>query len=312
MSKLFIIGNGFDLSHKIKTSYANFREFLERKSCGKISYMPSTYVDKDGGVLADEATSAGLLIGLIDNIAEGPKWADLESYLAEFDYHEFFADNDISTAIDSDDDDEIFRVVHNRQDISSDLRCCVENIQSLFKEWINEVNIDVLEQNRYKELFSNDSLFLSFNYTRTLESVYGINSSSICHIHGTVDQDIYFGHGCDLNPYDSDGFDSIGIDFELWQLFNELRKNVMECYYANHYFFDKIKQNNLTDIYSIGFSFSEVDLFYIKALCKLFDTNTITWHLTKYDEIEGNVSSFKSLIKESGFLGDFGALVPEE
>ena len=31
MSNLFIIGNGFDLSHGIKSSYKDFREYLKRK-----------------------------------------------------------------------------------------------------------------------------------------------------------------------------------------------------------------------------------------------------------------------------------------
>ncbi|MBO4594898.1 MAG: hypothetical protein J5697_04280 [Clostridia bacterium] len=55
-------------------------------------------------------------------------------------------------------------------------------------------------------LFEENDLFLTFNYTKTLEKIYSINESSVCHIHGTVNQDIYFGHGdCD-NPYESDKF----------------------------------------------------------------------------------------------------------
>lgn len=312
MSKLFIIGNGFDLSHRIKSSYSHFRKFLVKKCGGHISYMPETYINQDGDVIADETTSAGLLIELIDNIAKGENWADLESYLADFDYQEYFEDYDLSDAINSDDDDEMFRVAHNREDISSDLRYCVRNIKSLFGEWIYEVDIDVLEQKRYKELFSNDSLFLSFNYTKTLESVYQIDNSSICHIHGTINQNIYFGHGCDSNPYASDDFELLGIDFELSQLFDELRKNVYECYKNNICFFNRIKHSNITDIYSIGFSFSEVDIFYIKIICDLLQTDKITWHLTEYDKQNGKNSKFESQLKENGFIGSFGNLVPEE
>ena len=312
MSKLYIIGNGFDLSHKIKSSYSCFREFLVKKCGGHISYMPATYMNQDGDVIADETTSAGLLIEMIDNIAKGNNWADLELYLADFNYEEYFEDYDLSEAINSDDDDEMFRVAHNREDISSDLRYCVRNIKSLFSEWINEVDIDVLGQKRYKELFSDDSLFLSFNYTKTLENVYQIDTSSICHIHGTINQEIYFGHGCDSNPYDSDDFELLGIDFELSQLFDELRKNVYECYKNNICFFNRIKHSNITDIYSIGFSFSEVDLFYIKIICDLLQTDKITWHLTEYDKQNGKNSKFESQLKENGFIGSFGNLVPEE
>lgn len=31
MSNLFVIGNGFDISHKLKTSYENFHTYLKKE-----------------------------------------------------------------------------------------------------------------------------------------------------------------------------------------------------------------------------------------------------------------------------------------
>lgn len=34
--------------------------------------------------------------------------------------------------------------------------------------------------------FSSDALFINFNYTETLESIYGISRHQICYIHGRI------------------------------------------------------------------------------------------------------------------------------
>ena len=43
----------------------------------------------------------------------------------------------------------------------------------------------------------NDSVFFTFNYTKTLENLYNIPSSNIIHIHGCVEdnEDFILGHG---------------------------------------------------------------------------------------------------------------------
>ena len=54
MAKLFIIGNGFDSAHKLKTSYNHFREYLLSNN-PEINMeeliIPEEIHDKDGGKL---------------------------------------------------------------------------------------------------------------------------------------------------------------------------------------------------------------------------------------------------------------------
>lgn len=61
--KLYIIGNGFDLNHGMKTSYWNYREFLTQKHSAIIrGYENSPYLRAY-------------------NYNSDSRWSDLESYL---------------------------------------------------------------------------------------------------------------------------------------------------------------------------------------------------------------------------------------
>ena len=57
-------------------------------------------------------------------------------------------------------------------------------------------------------------------------------------------------------------------------------------------------------IYSYGFSFSNVDLPYIKEVCNQLDTINITWFLYDYDEKEVR-DRYRKIIRECGFKGEF-------
>ena len=142
MKKLFFIGNGFDIAHKLPTSTCYFKEFLERVCKGKRSYMPMTYFDQDGATVADRESTAGLLVELIDSAVKDRKWQDFEESMGKFDYLSFFDEYDMNEAIDDDDDDEMFRVAYIREDLASDLNCCIKEIKKLFAEWIETINIE--------------------------------------------------------------------------------------------------------------------------------------------------------------------------
>ena len=309
MKKLFIIGNGFDVAHKLPTQYKDFRKFLNELCGGELSYMPSISVDQDGDYSADRETTAGLLINLIDNTLGENDWKDVEYAMGIFNYDEYFDDFDLSAAIADSDDNEMYRVQHVREEIASNLHCCIYEIKNLFAEWIDTIEVDAEPQSRFVYLFDADSLFLTFNYTNTLEAVYDIKDLKVCHIHGEQGGEIIVGHGNDDNPYSEEKFDYIGIQDSLEDLFESLKKDVVGCFYANSKFFNQIKDYKITDIYSFGFSFSDIDLYYITQICKIVDTSSVTWHLSEYDEGDKN-EKYKKLLIECGFKGRFGELIP--
>lgn len=103
MSKLIIIGNGFDLAHKIPTSYNDFRRYL-------IDKYPDAYRNKDRIIDIDEINdmkliAVELMLYAIDH-ANGEDWSNFESSLSiinfqdKFPRHEHRADpvEDNSTA----------------------------------------------------------------------------------------------------------------------------------------------------------------------------------------------------------------------
>lgn len=128
---------------------------------------------------------------------------------------------------------------------------------------------DVLEGNNH---------FLNFNYTETLESAYCKNN--VCHIHGRIgdeQEDIYFGHGDDEEYPES--LETLGAEVALGQLKRSLRKDTTKALYDNKAFFDGLK--DVTEIYSYGFSFSDVDMIYIETIRNIICPGTI-WFLNSY------------------------------
>lgn len=312
MSKLFIVGNGFDLAHDLPTSFSNFKVFLESECMGQLSYMPATFTDPDGGINPDRATTAGLLINLIDNAVYGPDWEDFEEAMAQYDYFGFFDDCDMNTAIESDNDNDMYHAIYNREDIASDLSMCIPEVKTFFTEWVETIELDTPPQIRFCKLFTSNDLFLTFNYTETLEQIYNIPPAKICHIHGKQGDEIIVGHGEDINPYDEESWETFVIQDTLQYLHNQLKKDVVRCCNVNSDFFDSITQADISDIYSFGFSFSNVDRFYITTICDSVDTKNVVWHLSAYDEEKGENERYKQILRECGFKGRFGELIPNE
>ena len=81
----------------------------------------------------------------------------------------------------------------------------------------------------------------------------------------------------------------------------ELKKDTSKVIQQNK---DILKKFGLVDeIYSYGFSFSEVDLVYIKEICSQSSTKNIRWYLNDYDG--SKFEEFKDKIKKCGFEGEF-------
>ena len=310
MKKLFIFGNGFDCAHDLPTSYLDFRKFLINESQGVKSFYPETYINKDGEVIADRKATSKLLVKLIDETA-GDDWGNFEEAMARYNYLDFFEDLDIVEAIESPNDDEMFRVVESRKNLVGDLTKCVVEVKRLFSEWIDQIKLNTTPQKRFLKLFDENSLFLTFNYTDTLEKIYNISGSQICHIHGKHNEEIVVGHGKSINPYEEETNKTFAIADELFNLFNSLKKDVQQCYNRHFSFFQKLRIAGVTDIYSFGWGLSKPDLFYLSEICKEVDTSKTIWHLAEYDEKLGKNRHKQDLIKQDGFNGSFGELIPE-
>lgn len=86
-------------------------------------------------------------------------------------------------------------------------------------------------------------------------------------------------------------------------LFEITEKDTRQIWESNKCYFNSLS-TDIKEIYSYGFSFSQVDMIYILAICHSLDTSRITWYLSDFSSSE-EIEIYKSRIKISGFQGDF-------
>lgn len=279
--RLFIIGNGFDLMHGLKTSYCDFRTYLiEHGITSKVHLI---------------SNSSRYLIDFFDKYCKGTKWSDIEDKLLNV----VFEVDDIAS-------EKIKNISEGSQLYSELLRVLVDFLYHLdtmttfFYEWVNCINLDGARANINFQLLTECApcAFLSFNYTPVLENLY--NATNVCHIHGQQNSKIIVGHK-------GNGSDTVAdwlldyIESTLYLKFMNLKKNTRQLIDANAYFF--AQTTKWKEIYSYGFSFSEVDLPYIEEVCKKADTSTV-WYLSDYED-SNTRESYKQIIRECGFVGAF-------
>lgn len=159
--RLFIIGNGFDLSHNLPTKFnPNFKEIAEKNE--QISYFWDMYQSQKIDIWSD-----------FENLLAKPDFNELEQIFEGYE-PDYLSDHE------SDRDAIITQVDLNGNLIQSLNEFAKQADQKLTKEIAISSNI---------ELFSPEDLFVNFNYTHTLQRVYDIQSDRVLHVHGEVGQD---------------------------------------------------------------------------------------------------------------------------
>lgn len=156
-SKLYIIGNGFDIMHGMKTKYRDFYNWL--LISGRlyiIEELQSVYnIEEDGEYLL---------------------WYNFEDALGKY---------DINVALEwSFENLNIAEIPIGNQKVSYPslfLETQLDDIvNDVFPKWVREIP---LSTERKLEL-PQDALYFTFNYTDTLEQLYGISQKNVLHIHG--------------------------------------------------------------------------------------------------------------------------------
>jgi len=177
--KLYVIGNGFDLHHGLNTRYYDF----------------ATYLKINDRSLHD----------LLEQYIEYPKdnndiWARFEENLAKLNIEYIIADNeDLLPDFLSDDYRDRDKYVFP-DSMNEVLDALTDKLFELFANFIIDVELPESAKDLKLNIDSN-ALFLTFNYTNTLEELYKINPERILHIHKDVEScysDIILGHG--VNP----------------------------------------------------------------------------------------------------------------
>jgi hypothetical protein len=172
MKRLYIIGNGFDIYHGIRSSLSDFRSFVEARDS-------SVWDACENFLPADE------------------KWSDLEAALGMIDtdyileQHEHFLVSYGATDWgDSCNHDYEWAVNQISENLSTKLLY-------LLTKWVSRLKIP--NRNEFDEILTikKDSLFLSFNYTETLMKIYNVDRNNIFFPHGFIGDpktDLVLGH----------------------------------------------------------------------------------------------------------------------
>ena len=272
--KLYIIGNGFDLHHDLKTSYKHFRD---------------NYAIKKKYVWEKLYKFYGL------KIYQDGWWSDFEIMLGKIDYSHLM--NSINGAALGPNDVRNFLMF---------------NLRTLFGEWIKTIDCNC--QPDQSIAIEKDSLFFTFNYTLLLENVYGIKDDNVWHIHNSIKDshngiNPIVGHDTNMrqlmqyvNDLRNDN-PAINIDF-AHRVNNDLLKGAkkVSSIIANND--EKFSQySSIKHFVAMGFSFNDIDMPYIK---KIIESNyniseadwTLYWH--SGNEISNMISQLKALgINES-------------
>ncbi len=158
IKRLFIIGNGFDLEHKLPTSFdKDFKKIAESNECK--SNFWDLYQTENPNI-----------------------WSDFEYCLRHPDFNSLeeifvgYAPNYMSDH-ESDRDAIIMQA-----DISG-------NLYKSLNEFAEIAEADICKKyplKKYINYFNDKDIFVSFNYTHTLEILYEINYNNVLHIHGEV------------------------------------------------------------------------------------------------------------------------------
>lgn len=238
MRTLYVIGNGFDLAHSLPTKYNDLKKWLIQN--GYIKW-------------------ADMFEKLYYHCNDDGKWSDIEAALGQYDIEEVYKwDKNHSFNGDKINDDPGGNVVV----VTS---CLEENI----KMWAKSIDISSADK---QHKFEDNSLFLTFNYTLTLEKVYGIQGDHILHIHGDIDskENIVIGYKgnqyCSKEDYPTP---TNSEETTKVQILDQLRRFIKDTSYIiekNRLFFNNLK--DISHIVVFGHSCSDVDRPYFEKLAE--------------------------------------------
>lgn len=305
MKKLFIIGNGFDRAHGLRTGYEDFHKYLRETYSDAdedVDQLPYVFQDKDGGFDCDDNEAVGFLMRIITQAEpDSEQWSALEESLGVLDYSEVF--DCLIEPIDYEGDVDMWANAYQNEDAANDLSVVIEKLSDYFTDWIETLDLSKTGQiDSFKKLIESEDFFLNFNYTETLEVVYQIKNKNICHIHGKRGETLILGHGRDEkeDEYSRNMSRYTGAEGVLSEIHYMLKKDTGKAIYKHDKFFRSLDQE-IDCIYSHGFSFGEVDQPYIKKICDILPTENITWYLNDFDK--SRIPLFEKQLRSAGFKG---------
>lgn len=253
---LYIIGNGFDLHHGLKTAYSDFRDDFVKKSFRLWNLLNDVYGDI---------------------ITKDMWWSNFEEMLGCIDYLNLIKSRN-GEALG-------FMKVRNLLNGS---------LPPLFGKWIKDMNCLVQIDNSL--CINPNALFFSFNYTLLLEQSYHVKDENIWHIHNSIKNvdNIVVGHDSDERKLFADylkykeGKEPFRMDVaeNIRKEAIKGAKNVTNRIFLHKEDFFRL-YSNIKHYISMGFSFNDIDLPYINMIVKVnSNIDKADWTLYCYKDGE--------------------------
>ena len=312
MGSLFIAGNGFDIAHGIPTKYSDFRKFIIEQYPEALELKDEIVYLEDANDIEENEFSTEILLSSMDRAA-GEDWCNFEEALADINFNpKLPLILDDGNEMDAKHNAEMENYLIYIDMLTSGFIACTKNWQDFFRLWLKGIE-ECIDHNMYSkreglcELFSrNDLLFLNFNYTKTLQRLYGIKK--VIHIHNRVGQKLIFGHGKDNVSYDSNHTNSWDepnfYSTMLDDMLASFRKDTATPMKKYNDFFKKLNPN-INRVYSYGFSYGKVDTVYIKEIIHRISPSAV-WYFTSFESQNKDALRIKKIkLRNFGFKGSF-------
>lgn len=253
---LYVIGNGFDLAHGIKSNYSDFHKWLNANGHSRLVRLLEIFFNND------------------ENL-----WKDIEYSLGRYNEEQilsFCSPNEI-------DYEHPMRYANQVEDSPTDFFLPVlDEFNELFHKWVNE--IDISNAKPMLRLLEN-SKYLTFNYTDLLESVYHIPSSQILHIHGNRlnNKEYLLGHNNYREPSDAWSDEELLFNCHAYECIirgmNDYVKTPSRVIDKFIGFFEQL--SHIKKVVVVGHSLNEIDMPYFAKIKSVIKENAswfLSWH----------------------------------
>ena len=282
---LFIIGNGFDQHHDVKCGFEDFMKWVKENDVSFFFKLTQVY----------------------NNAWEHNWWKDFENSLAQLNisYYanrkgnlydpEYIKEGSIEE-----------KTEFASRKVTEEFDRIKDSLRIDFQKWLSEA-YENCPKDKKLQFPNENSIFLSFNYTTTVEDIYEIDAKRVYDIHGVIeDKDsMVVGHGLGkkelkdmlesqeprigeflskktnrktrlqiVTPPHTELATSNSLESIL-----SLKKDVVGCIEKNQQFFKEIL--DVQRIFVYGFSFSPIDMPYLEKIIRRTKPEThwvISWH----------------------------------
>lgn len=266
---LYIIGNGFDKHHDIPSGYQDYRSWLEK--------------NKEWNVLE--------IIDEVFGYTDDDWWRHFEENLASAETLSIATEEAFQNYPDFGSDDFRDRDWYAAElSVERKMKNAYVVIIDSFHKWVSQLPHG--NSNKKLKIHEDCSLFLSFNYTNTLEDLYGIPSERVLYVHGKVgvDEELILGHGLSYNEIEKRMGERVDAGDYVYQRAKdaavhavfEHKKKVDEIIESNQKWFSSLLDINLIHIY--GHSLGDVDLPYFHKVFESVNTKSVQVEISDYKD----------------------------